>query len=634
MMNMANRFALLFAQLSCATVCLAQSALSSTESVVSVTPSATVLSSESGVTSLTPPVSSLSTSTVTSAPATIVTSLSGSSTTSSVIPTSAPFIPIGSIPRNYTPEVLEELWSLVGEVVEPPFTTTVEPIVPVTLPSSAPPVYPTWYARTPGNILPNIKFPKNFKFGVATATYQVEGAAKLEGKGPSGWDWAGRQEGAISDGSNGDISDLHYLLYKEDTARTAALGLNTHSFSISWPRIFPFGTRDSPVNQQGLDHYSDLIDYSISLGIEPVVTLFHWDMPLALTVFYGGLTSEEFVADFEQCTVSYARTIFEAYKGRVKTWYTFNEPHVYCQQIATYPFNTTLSPNVTVDNAEFHCAYYLLKAHAKAVKAFREMGIEGEIAFKNDGFVGQPWRTNTTEDHEAVERNAAFYVGMYSYPVYGSGDWPDIMKETLNETMLPRFTDEEKEEIKGSADFFAVDLYRSVFIAAPENGIAACVANSSDPNWPTCNVQQYYDAATGWPVGTAATESATWLYATPQNLRYELKEMQRRWPYDKIYISETGFAVPDEAVRTDLARVLDDATRVDFYMTMLGEALLAIHEDNIPLQGVFAWAMLDNAEWQSGLSTRFGIQYVNYTTLERHYKRSAIALSEFYASHK
>ncbi|KAL5480934.1 hypothetical protein ACEPAI_9875 [Sanghuangporus weigelae] len=633
MMDMANRFALLFSQLSCATICLAQSALFSTESVVSVISSATVLSSESGVTSLsfTPPVSSLSTSTVTSAPATIVTSLPGSSTsTSSAIPTSATFIPIGTIPRNYTPEVLEELWSLVGEVVEPPFTTTAEATIPVTLPSSAPPVYPTWYARTPGNIFPNIRLPKNFKFGVATAAYQVEGATKLEGKGPIGWDWAGRQEGAIVDGSNGDVTDLQYLLYKEDTARTAALGLNAHSFSISWARIFPFGTRDSPVNQQGLDHYSDLIDYSISLDVEPVVTLFHWDMPLALSAFYGGLTSEEFVADFEH----YARTVFEAYNGRVKTWYTFNEPHVYCQQITTYPFNTTLSPNVTVDNAEFHCAYHLLRAHAKAVKAFREMGIEGEIAFKNDGFVGQPWRTNTTEDFEAVERNVAFWLGMYSEPVYGLGDWPDIMKETLNETILPRFTEEQKREIKGSADFFAVDLYRSLFIAAPENGIAACVANSSDPNWPGCNVQMSYDAATGWPVGIAATETTPWLIATPQSVRFELKEMQRRWPYDKIYISEFGFGVPEEAVRTDLALVLDDAARVDYFMTMLGESLLAIHEDNIPLQGVFAWSMVDNTEWQTGFSTRFGIQYVNYTTLERRYKRSAIALSEFFASHK
>ncbi|EJC97653.1 glycoside hydrolase family 1 protein [Fomitiporia mediterranea MF3/22] len=567
-------------------------------------------------------------STVTPTPAAPLPSSEDCTTTAT--PTSAPFVPIGSIPRDYSDEGLNELWNLVGEVEEPPFTTTAEAEVPVTLPASAPPVYPTWYAVTPEKVLPDLKLPKDFKFGVATAAYQVEGAVKLEGKGPTGWDWAGRQPGAISDGTNGDILDLQYLLYKNDTARTAALGFNAYSFSISWARIFPFGAKDSPVNQEGLDHYSDLINYSISLGVEPVVTLFHWDMPLALSAYYGGITSEEFVDDF----VHYATTVFKAYNGRVKTWYTFNEPHVYCSQITTYPFNTTLSPNVTADNAMYYCGYYLLKAHAKAVKVFRELGIEGEIAFKNDGFVGMPWRTNSTEDAEAVERNAAFYIGMFAEPVYGSGDWPKIMTDTLNETILPRFTEEEKNEIKGSADVFTIAPYRSPLIAAPEDGIAACASNSSHPNWPTCNIPVFYDSATGWPLGYAADAKAGWLMATPQNVRFELGEIKKRWPSKKIYIGEFGFAQGEEHLRTDLAFVLDDTERTNYFLTYLGEALLAIHEDGIPLAGTFAWSLLDNAEWGSGTSVRFGIQHVNFTTQERHFKRSAIALSDFYNSHK
>jgi hypothetical protein len=167
---------------------------------------------------------------------------------------------------------------------------------------------------------------------------------------------------------------------------------------------------------------------------------------------------------------------------------------------------------------------------------------------------GKQWRANSTEDAQALERNAAFYIGLFSEPVYGSGDWPELVKEALNETYLPRFTDEEKAEIKGaapfltchpeltlamriftgSADFFAIDLYRSVWIAAPPNGIDACLANSSDVNWPACNVQMVYDAQNGWPVGYAAENSASWLFATPQNVRHELKELKTRWPYDKI----------------------------------------------------------------------------------------------------
>ncbi|EJC97652.1 glycoside hydrolase [Fomitiporia mediterranea MF3/22] len=571
---------LMFWHLCLLTACAAQSSIRSATSIFSLSASSTL--PESSPSSFIP-----SMPTVTSAPATVVTSFPGSlSTTTTVIPTSAPFIPIGSIPRTYKNETLDELWNLAGEVEDPPFTTTVEAEVPVTLPASAPPVYPTWYAVTPEKVLPDLKLPKNFKFGVVTAAYQVEGAVKLEGKGPTNWDWAQRQPGFVIDDTNGDITDLQYLLYKNDTARTAALGFKC-------PLILDLVGTNLPVRDErltrepaGFESLFRLLTDSYSPHSD------HWDMPLALSAYYGGMTSEEFVGDFvKDFATSYATTVFKAYNGRVKQWYTFNEPHVICSQILEYPFNTTLSPNVTLGNAMYHCAYYLLKAHAGAVKAFREMGIEGEIAFKNDGFVGKPWQTNTTEDFEAVERNAAFYVGMFS-----------------------------------SADFFAIDLYRGVWIAAPENEISACAANSSDPNWPTCNVQVYYDSATGWPIGYVPEPTQNWLFATPQNLRYELKELKKRWPYDKIYISEFGFPQAEEGIRTDLAYILDDADRTNFYMTYLGEFLLAIHEDNIPLAGTFAWAMVDTLEWNAGTSTRFGIQNVNYTTLERHFKRSALAL--------
>ncbi|THG93804.1 hypothetical protein EW145_g8275, partial [Phellinidium pouzarii] len=397
-------------------------------------------------------------------------------------PTSAPFVPIGSIPRNYTPEGLQQLWDLVGPVDPPPFTTTAIPgPAPVTLPTAPPPLYPTWYALGPKGVFPHLSFPKGFTFGVATAAYQVEGATMSEGKGPTAWDWAGRQPGlllllssllseiatciltdrslcvtedAIADGTNGDIVDLQYFLYKNDTARTAALGVNAHSFSspylifgksISWARIFPFGTKDSPINQAGLDHYSDLIDFSLSVGVEPVVTLFHWDIPIALTAYYGGFLSPNIVDDY----VNYATTVFKAYNGRVQRWYTFNEPQVYCNQITTYPFTAMLIPGFNASTAMYHCAYHLLKAHAGAVRVFRAMNISGEIAFKNAGYVGTVWRTNTTEDAEALERNAAFGIGVFAGPVYGSGDWPGLLKETLDETILPRFTEEEKNDIKG-----------------------------------------------------------------------------------------------------------------------------------------------------------------------------------------
>ncbi|KAK7049291.1 hypothetical protein VNI00_005892 [Paramarasmius palmivorus] len=375
---------------------------------------------------------------------------------------SGSFPPVGSIERKYSREDLDWLWDVVGPVSPPPFTTTRVPEIPIALPSPPPPLYPSWFSPEPKDMLPDLKFPEGFIFGVDTAAYQVEGAAREEGKGPSMWDWATRQPGFVVDNTTGDVADLQYYLYKEDTARIAAIGMNAHSFSISWARIFPFGTADSPINQAGLDHYSDLIDYSLELGIEPVVTLFHWDMPLALQAYYGGFTSGEIVNDF----VNYAKTVFKAFNGRVKTWYS-NEWHlrVYAQLRLRLHLGTP-STNQTYTAGKLPCTLSMqhsllesiycrhivdapiIYAHAGAVQAFRAMNITGEIAFKSDDFVGIPWRANSTDDIEAVERHTAFQIGIFADPVF-KGDWPKMLTDTLPESYLPRFTEEEKNDILG-----------------------------------------------------------------------------------------------------------------------------------------------------------------------------------------
>ncbi|KAK0234942.1 glycoside hydrolase superfamily [Armillaria nabsnona] len=562
--------------------------------------------------------------------ATGTSSLVVSTATSTVSPTSttstASFPSIGSIPREYTPEGLEKLWDIIGPVEPPPFTTTRVPSAAVTLPPSPSPLYPSFYAHAPKDILPDLKYPKDFKFGVASAAYQVEGAAKSEGKGPSIWDWATRQPNAVYDNTTGDVVDLQYFLYKEDVQRIAALGVNAHSFSISWARIYPFGAADSPVNTAGIDHYSDVIDYHSAHGVEPVVTLFHWDTPLALQAYYGGFTSSELVNDF----VNYAKTVFQAYNGRVKTWYTFNEPSAYCGKITAYPFNVALAPNVNSSNAFYHCAYNLLRAHAGAVKAFREMGISGEISLKSSGDIGTPWRSNSTDDTLAVERNVAFDLGLFSNPIYTTGDWPDIAKDTLSAEYLPRFTDEEKKDLLGSADFYAIDAYHTVWVKAPDDGIDACVTNTSHPLWPGCNEYVYFDSDYGWSAGPAAGPQAYSVEATPVPIRTMLKDIHSRWPSNKMYVSEFGAVEPFDYPGTDISLVKNDVLRTNYFLTYLGEMLTSIHEDGVPIQGAFAWSMIDNAEWLLGTAARFGIQHVDYTTLERTYKRSALSLGEFY----
>jgi len=232
----------------------------------------------------------------------------------------------------------------------------------------------------------------------------------------------------------------------------------------------------------------------------------------------------------------------------------------------------------------------------------------------------------------AVERHASFGLGLFADPVY-TGDWPQIVKDTLPESYLPRFTDQQMADLKGSADFFAIDAYSTLYIKAPPDGVTTCQNNISDPAWPSCNVVVPYDSKAGWAAGLISDPASSWLEATPQLLREYLKQLQERWPSNKMYISEFGMDEPFESLRTEMYQILNDVTTTNYYMTYLGEALLAIHEDGIPLMGTFSWSMIDNAEWSHGLEPKFGIQHVNYTTLERTYKRSAYALSEFFASH-
>ncbi|KAJ8507773.1 hypothetical protein ONZ45_g9889 [Pleurotus djamor] len=413
-----------------------------------------------------------------------------------IIPqTGSHFPQVGSVPRDFSAKGLERLWDIVGPVEQLPFTTTVLPSTPIALPSSPPPLYPEWFAPAPRSIFPELKLPPDFKFGVATAAYQVEGAIKLDA----------------------DIVDLHYLLYKEDVARISALGINAHSFSVSWSRVLPFGTSGSPVNDLALRHYSDVVDYHLVNGVEPVVTLFHWDTPLSLVAYYGGFTSPKIVDDFVH------------------------------------------------------------------------MNISGEIAFKNDDYVGMPWRTNSSEDHAAVERHAAFQIGIFSDPVYTTGDWPALVKATLPPSILPRFTKQEQEDILGTADFYAIDAYRTQWTSAPPEGIDSCIQDVSHPLWPGCNTPVLFDSHAGWAAGPSPDPLSGWLQATPGFLRDSLKELQKRWPTNKIYISEFGFVEPFENERSELFQIAEDVTRSNYFMTYLGEVLLAIHEDKLPIAGTFAW---------------------------------------------
>lgn len=493
-----------------------------------------------------------------------------------------------------------------------------------------------------------LKFPSSFKWGVATAAFQVEGAAKTDGKGPSNWDMCGHYfPGCIANNGTGDVTDNHYCQYKEDLARLKKMGGKIYSFSFSWARIFPFG--NGPVNEAGLKHYDAVINEALEQGLEPVATLHHWDAPLSLEFQYGSFRDARIVDDY----VRYADTVLRRFGDRVKTWVTFNEPNQICSAYQSgYPYNTTYDGDLTPQQSLFYCAKNLLLANGKTHKLYHELVkngtiAKGEMAFKNDNSVSLPHRTGNDEDIRAAERHDAVYLGLWSDPVYSSGDWPQILLDTISEEVLPRFNESEKAIVKGAADFYAIDLY-SIRISratrAP-GGLAACERNVTHPDWPSCTSSNISDSqtissdATGdavWPLGELADPRSSWLYNSAGLVRNFLRQIRDRWSGDMtIYLSEVGFAEPFESSKTTISQIAYDAARTRYVIDQLGEYLLAIHEDGLNLGGVFFWSLVDNLEWASGLDLRFGLQYVNYTThaLERHYKQSFLRIRDFFEAH-
>lgn len=366
----------------------------------------------------------------------------------------ASFVPT-STRRNdgFSDDELAFLWHQVGPISVGPVTTTVSP----TLEPSAFPqpgsgglhqFVPSYDANLAG-----LKLPKGFTWGVASSAYQIEGAAKDEGKGPSIWDLLShRPPNIVSDNSTGDVVGSHYWLYKQDIARMAALGVPHFSPSLSWPRIFPFGR--GPVNAAGVTHYDDVFAETEKNGVIPAVTLFHWDTPLALFNEYGAWSDRRIIDDF----VNYAKFVISRWDHVVDHWFTVNEPQWCNWQFSLYPAGEYYPAynNVTGGlEARYLCGHYTLIAHARIAKWYHgEFGGRGRITFKNSGNYFQP-NTTSEGDADAVMRTYEFVLGWFGGP-WREGDYPQVMKDTLGD-LLPTFTKEEKELIKGSCDFFAID---------------------------------------------------------------------------------------------------------------------------------------------------------------------------------
>ena len=463
--------------------------------------------------------------------------------------------------------------------------------------------------RLPSSDGPNV-FPAGFTWGTATSAYQIEGGHDAGGKGPSIWDAFCRVPGRIHAGDTGDVACDHYHRFREDVALMASLGLKAYRFSISWPRLMPAGRMErGGVNAAGVRFYSELIDALLEHGIEPWVTLYHWDLPLALQMERDGWLHPEIADDFEV----YARLCFESFGDRVKHWITFNEPWV----VAILGYGQgVFAPGRSSTSEPYIAGHHILRSHARAVRCYREEFAHqnGKIGITNNCDWREPL-TDKPQDKEAAERALQFYLGWFADPVFKSGDYPDVMRERVGDR-LPRFTREESESLLGSSDFFGLNHYTTMFAAeaSAEAGAQSVYGNggisedqdvdlSVDPSWKLTEFK--------WAV-------------VPWGCRKLLNWIAERYGNPPLYITENGCAM-DDVVAPD--GTVDDQDRIAFYQGYLGACRDAI-ADGVDLRGYFAWSLMDNFEWASGYQFRFGLVHIDRETLARTPKRSALWYSD------
>ncbi|TGZ83469.1 glycoside hydrolase family 1 protein [Ascodesmis nigricans] len=469
-----------------------------------------------------------------------------------------------------------------------------------------------------------LSLPKDFVWGYATASYQIEGAANEDGRGPSIWDTFCKIPGKIADGSSGDVACDAYHRTQEDVALLKSYGAKAYRFSISWSRVIPLGGRNDPVNPAGIKFYQDYVDELLANGITPFVTLFHWDLPQALHERYlGFLNKNEFASDFEH----YARVCFEALP-KVKNWITFNEP--WCSAVLGYNVGA-FAPGRTSDRSKSKegdsttehliVGHSILLGHARAVKAYRDdfkSQTGGQIGITLNGDWTEPWDPSDPLDIAACERKLEFAISWFADPIY-FGDYPASMR-TQYGSRLPTFTPEESALIKGSNDFYGMNHYTANYIKHRDTPPADDDVAG--------NLDMSFENKLGESIGPET--QSVWLRPHPEGFRKLLIWLSERYGKPTIYVTENGTSVKDEHLRTGEERLRDEL-RCEYFRTYIEAMTKARCESGVDVRGYFAWSLMDNFEWAEGYVTRFGVTYTDYENgQKRTPKQSAYVVREMF----
>lgn len=449
-----------------------------------------------------------------------------------------------------------------------------------------------------------IQFPESFAFGTSTSAYQVEGSWLEGGRGLSIWDAFSHTPGKIKGGDSGDTAADHFRRFRSDVRLMAQMSLKYYRFSISWSRIIPTG--NGPVNEEGVRFYSALIDELLKHNINPVVTLYHWDLPISLQLERDGWLSHHTANAF----VHYASVCFARFGDRVKYWITLNEPMV--QGIYGYARGTHAPGRSSAPTKEPYIAvHYMLLAHAYAAAKYRK-----DFKPKQKGIISialnSDWReplTASAADVAAAQRSMEFNLGWLADPIY-FGDYPASMRSRLG-ARLPTFTPEQQRLLMNSTDFFALQHYSTLMVAE----------RPADQELPPNNF--YSDEAVAFHNVPGAKRNMLGWDIAPFGIYKLLKWVHHRYtPSGGVVITENGLPLPDETA--EAAR--RDTPRVCFLKQYLAQLHRAMRE-GVDCRGYFVWSLFDNFEWAEGHSPRFGLLWVDYSTM----KRTAKASAAFYA---
>ena len=436
-------------------------------------------------------------------------------------------------------------------------------------------------------------FAKDFVWGAATSSYQIEGTGRDSGKGQNIWDVFTKEPGRVYEGHTGDIACDHYHRFREDVAYMKELGLKGYRFSIDWSRVLPEGT--GKVNEKGIDLYNALIDELLEQGIEPYITLYHWELPYEIYK-RGGWMNPEIVEWFGQ----YARLVAERFSDRVKYFFTLNEPQCF---VGLGFLQGCHAPGVKAPLRDtFEMAHNALKAHGRAVQMLRAYGKQNvQIGYAPTSGMCYPEK-ETPKDIEAARKalfalpddlsNWTWNVSWWSDPVI-LGKYPEEGMKKY-EKYLPVITDEDMKLISQPIDFYGQNIYNGRCIRMGTDGRPEEVRRPAG----------FPKTATNWPV-------------TPEALYWGPKFLYERYR-KPIYITENGMACHDTVSQDGKVH---DPNRIDFLARYLKNLKRAAEE--IDIRGYFQWSLMDNFEWDKGYAERFGIIYVDFETQERIWKDSA-----------